>query len=170
MIDTTDPNSDLILDINNLKTYFFTERAIVRAVDGVNLTLPRKTTLVVVGESGCGKSIMAMSIMRLIPSPPGFIVDGHIRACPADRDGHADLAIGAPHVYFGPTKARGGAVQVLYGSHRGLTADGDQRWNAASVGGQPLQRDRFGTTLAAGDFDGDAIDCDRAYMQLSVGF
>ncbi len=67
-----------ILEIKNLKTYFFLENSTVRAVDGVNLTLPRKSTLGVVGESGCGKSVMAMSVMRLIQSPPGKIVDGQI--------------------------------------------------------------------------------------------
>jgi oligopeptide/dipeptide ABC transporter ATP-binding protein len=67
-----------ILEIKNLKTYFFLERSTVRAVDGVDLTLPRKSTLGVVGESGCGKSVMAMSVMRLIQSPPGKIVDGQI--------------------------------------------------------------------------------------------
>ncbi len=72
------PALEPILEIKNLKTYFFLESATVRAVDGVNLTLPRKTTLGVVGESGCGKSITAMSAMQLIPSPPGKIVDGEI--------------------------------------------------------------------------------------------
>jgi oligopeptide transport system ATP-binding protein len=67
-----------ILEISNLKTYFYLERATIRALDGVNLALPRRSTLGLVGESGCGKSIMAMSIMRLIQSPPGKIVDGKI--------------------------------------------------------------------------------------------
>jgi oligopeptide transport system ATP-binding protein len=67
-----------VLEIKNLKTYFFLERATVRALDGVNLTLPPKSTLGVVGESGCGKSIMAMSVMRLIPTPPGKILEGEI--------------------------------------------------------------------------------------------
>src|SRR5450755_194313 len=67
-----------ILEIKNLKTYFFTERSTVRSVDGVSLTLPRKSTLGIVGESGCGKSVTAMSIMRLIQSPPGKIVEGEI--------------------------------------------------------------------------------------------
>jgi oligopeptide/dipeptide ABC transporter ATP-binding protein len=67
-----------ILEIKNLRTYFFLEKSTVRAVDGVNLTLPRKSTLGVVGESGCGKSVMAMSVMRLIQSPPGKIVEGQI--------------------------------------------------------------------------------------------
>ena len=63
-----------ILEINDLHTYFFLERGTVRAVDGVNLTLGRQSTLGVVGESGCGKSVTAMSIMRLIKDPPGRIV------------------------------------------------------------------------------------------------
>jgi oligopeptide/dipeptide ABC transporter ATP-binding protein len=67
-----------ILEIQNLKTFFYLEKSTVRALDGVDLSLPRKSTLGVVGESGCGKSVMAMSIMRLIPSPPGKIIDGHI--------------------------------------------------------------------------------------------
>ncbi len=67
-----------VLEIKNLKTYFFLERATVRALDGVNLTLPPRSTLGLVGESGCGKSIMAMSVMRLIPTPPGKIVEGEI--------------------------------------------------------------------------------------------
>ncbi len=67
-----------ILEIKNLKTYFFIEAGVVRAVDGVNLTLARQSTLGVVGESGCGKSITANSIMRLIKSPPGKIVEGEI--------------------------------------------------------------------------------------------
>ena len=77
---TQAPVSDTspILEINNLKTYFFLEKSTVRALDGVNLTLNRKSTLGLVGESGCGKSIMAMSVMRLIQSPPGKIVNGQI--------------------------------------------------------------------------------------------
>ena len=55
-----------ILEINNLKTYFFLEKGIVKAVDGVDLKLGRKTTLGIVGESGCGISITAMSIMRMV--------------------------------------------------------------------------------------------------------
>jgi oligopeptide transport system ATP-binding protein len=67
-----------ILEIKNLKTYFFLEKSTVRSLDGVDMTLPRKSTLGLVGESGCGKSVTAMSIMRLIQSPPGKIVEGQI--------------------------------------------------------------------------------------------
>jgi oligopeptide transport system ATP-binding protein len=71
-------SADTILEIRNLRTYFFLETGTVRAVDGVDLKLDRNTTLGLVGESGCGKSITAMSIMQLIQSPPGQIVDGEI--------------------------------------------------------------------------------------------
>jgi len=67
-----------ILEIKNLHTYFFQETGTVRAVRGVDLTLFRQSVLGVVGESGCGKSITAMSVMQLIKSPPGHIVQGEI--------------------------------------------------------------------------------------------
>jgi peptide/nickel transport system ATP-binding protein/oligopeptide transport system ATP-binding protein len=67
-----------ILEIKDLKTYFFLEKGTVKAVDGVDLKLARKSTLGVVGESGCGKSVTARSVMRIIKSPPGKIVGGQI--------------------------------------------------------------------------------------------
>ncbi len=67
-----------LLEIRNLKTYFFLREGIARAVDGVDLTINRGETLALVGESGCGKSVTAYSILRLIPSPPGKIVAGEI--------------------------------------------------------------------------------------------
>lgn len=69
---------DPILEIKNLKTHFFLERGTVYAVNGVTLSLGRKSTLGIVGESGCGKSVTARSVMRLVQSPPGRIVDGEI--------------------------------------------------------------------------------------------
>jgi peptide/nickel transport system ATP-binding protein len=67
-----------LLDVKNLKTYFFTDEGVVRAVDGVDLHIEKGETLGVVGESGCGKSVTALSIMKLIPQPPGKIVEGEI--------------------------------------------------------------------------------------------
>ncbi|MDE2832343.1 MAG: ABC transporter ATP-binding protein [Gemmatimonadota bacterium] len=67
-----------LLDIRDLKTYFHTDDGVVRAVDGVSLSIAPQKTLGVVGESGCGKSITAFSTMRLIPSPPGKIEHGQI--------------------------------------------------------------------------------------------
>jgi oligopeptide/dipeptide ABC transporter ATP-binding protein len=69
---------DSILSVEGLKTYFFTEHGVVRAVDGVDLTVRPAETIGLVGESGCGKSMTALSILRLVPSPPGRIVEGRI--------------------------------------------------------------------------------------------
>jgi oligopeptide transport system ATP-binding protein len=78
-----------VLEVNNLKTQFFTRAGIVYAVDGVTFHVREGETLGIVGESGCGKSVTATSIMRLIPSPPGRIVDGEILL--HDGEKHIDL-------------------------------------------------------------------------------
>jgi oligopeptide/dipeptide ABC transporter ATP-binding protein len=67
-----------LLEVNNLKTYFFSRRGVVKAVDDVSLTIKPGETLGVVGESGCGKSVTALSVMRLVANPPGKIVGGEI--------------------------------------------------------------------------------------------
>lgn len=67
-----------LLKITDLKTYFYTYEGVVKAVNGVNLEIKKGQTLGLVGESGCGKSVTALSIMRLIPDPPGKIVEGKI--------------------------------------------------------------------------------------------
>ena len=67
-----------LVQIKNLKTYFYTEDGIVKAVDDVSFNIKEGEIIGVVGESGCGKSVTAMSIMKLIPSPPGKIVGGEI--------------------------------------------------------------------------------------------
>ena len=95
-----------ILEIKNLKTYFFLERATVRALDGVNLALPFSSTLGVVGESGCGKSIMAMSVMRLIPSPPGKIVEGEVNLFKKGSNSPVDLT---------KLDARGSEIRAIRG-------------------------------------------------------
>ncbi len=74
-----EPAAEPILEIEDLKTYFFTRDGIVRAVDGLSYSLQARETLGIVGESGCGKSITALSVLRLIQSPPGRIVGGKIR-------------------------------------------------------------------------------------------
>jgi ABC-type dipeptide/oligopeptide/nickel transport system ATPase component len=66
-----------LLEVNNLKTYFFTRGGVVKAVDDVSFKIQPGETLGVVGESGCGKSVTALSVMRLIANP-GKIVDGEI--------------------------------------------------------------------------------------------
>jgi oligopeptide transport system ATP-binding protein len=67
-----------LLEVENLKTYFFTREGAVQAVDGVSFTVDEGRTLGIVGESGCGKSVTALSIMGLIPKPPAKIVEGSV--------------------------------------------------------------------------------------------
>jgi oligopeptide/dipeptide ABC transporter ATP-binding protein len=67
-----------LLEVRGLQTHFASEQGVVRAVDGVDLTLERGKTLGIVGESGCGKSVTALSIMGLVPQPPGRIAAGEI--------------------------------------------------------------------------------------------
>lgn len=71
-------DQDFLLKVSNLSTHFRTERGIVKAVDNVSFTLKRGETIGIVGESGSGKSVTALSIMQLIPNPPGKIAEGSI--------------------------------------------------------------------------------------------
>ena len=68
-----------LLEVENLGTWFYTRQGIVKAVDGVDFAVASGETLAIVGESGCGKSMTALSLMRLIPDPPGRIVSGAIK-------------------------------------------------------------------------------------------
>jgi len=70
--------SDLALEVDGIQTFFFTRQGIVKAVDGVSFDLRKGETLGIVGESGCGKSITALSIMRLVPDPPGKTIAGRV--------------------------------------------------------------------------------------------
>ncbi|OAF02226.1 peptide ABC transporter ATP-binding protein [Bradyrhizobium centrolobii] len=70
--------SDLVLDVKNLRTVFFTNSGLFKAVDDVSFTVRRGETLAIVGESGCGKSVTALSLLRLVPDPPGRIVGGSV--------------------------------------------------------------------------------------------
>jgi peptide/nickel transport system ATP-binding protein len=71
-------NKDILLEIRNLQTCFYTDNGVSRAVDGVSFSIKKGKTLGLVGESGCGKSVTALSIMRLIPDPPGKIIAGSV--------------------------------------------------------------------------------------------
>ena len=72
-------NDKNILEIDNLHTYFFTDQGVVKAVNGVSFNIPQGATVGIVGESGCGKSVTSMSVMRLLQGPTGQIVEGSIR-------------------------------------------------------------------------------------------
>jgi peptide/nickel transport system ATP-binding protein len=69
---------DTVLDVKNLRTVLFTNSGLFKAVDDVSFSVRRGETLAIVGESGCGKSVTALSIMRLVPDPPGRIVGGSV--------------------------------------------------------------------------------------------
>ena len=97
--------AERLLDVKNLKTYFFTDEGTVRAVDGVDLYIDKGETLGIVGESGCGKSVTALSIMKLIPQPPGKIVDGEIRY---DGQNLVDLPAGKMR------KIRGKEISMIF--------------------------------------------------------
>lgn len=110
---TRNAASSPILEIKNLHTSFFLETGTVRAVRGVDLTLNRQSVLGIVGESGCGKSITAMSVMQLIKSPPGEIVKGEILF--HRTEGEAPLNI----IDLDPTgsemrKIRGGEIAIIF--------------------------------------------------------
>ena len=72
-----DPSN--IIEFDNLHTYFFTDAGVVKAVNGVSFSIPEGSTVGVVGESGCGKSVTSLSTMHLVQGPSGQIVDGSIR-------------------------------------------------------------------------------------------
>ncbi len=69
---------DKLLEVKNLKTYFYSEEKVSKAVDGVSFHLKPQETLGIVGESGCGKSVSSLSILKLVPEPPGKIVEGEV--------------------------------------------------------------------------------------------
>jgi len=105
------PEGEVVLRINDLKTYFYTEEGEIPAVDGVSLSLKRGKVLAIVGESGCGKSVTAYSILRLIRQP-GKIVGGHIHFNPQSRESVdiAALAEKAEELY----QIRGGDISMIF--------------------------------------------------------
>ena len=80
----TSQATEALLAVDDLQTFFFTRQGVVKAVDGVSFSLRPGETLAIVGESGCGKSITALSLMRLIPEPPGRIVGGTVKLAGVD--------------------------------------------------------------------------------------
>src|SRR5947207_1083973 len=72
-------NAETVLEVEGLQTYLFTRLGVVKAVDDVSFAIRRAETLAIVGESGCGKTMTALSLLRLVPSPPGRIVSGSIK-------------------------------------------------------------------------------------------
>ena len=81
---------ETVLDVKNLQTVFFTNSGLFKAVDNLSFHVRRGETLAIVGESGCGKSVTALSIMRLVPDPPGRIVGGSVTLEGTDLLGVSD--------------------------------------------------------------------------------
>ncbi len=89
---TTMKNEDNILELDHLQSYFYTDAGIVKSVDGVTFEIPKGKTIGVVGESGCGKSVTSLSVMRLLQGPQGQIVGGQIRYNQTSKGRAVDLA------------------------------------------------------------------------------
>jgi peptide/nickel transport system ATP-binding protein len=124
---------DTVLEIDNLQTHFFTPSGVIRAVDGVSYSLRAGETLGVVGESGCGKSVTALSILRLVSSPPGRIVGGAIRfegrnlldlsetEMEAIRGNDISMIFQEPMTSLNPLFTVGGQIAEAIALHQGLS-------------------------------------------------
>jgi peptide/nickel transport system ATP-binding protein/oligopeptide transport system ATP-binding protein len=128
-----------LLKIRNLHTYFFTDEGVAKAVDGVDLELEEGGTLGVVGESGCGKSVTALSIMRLIPDPPGKITNGEILFQGTDllhiseaemrkiRGRYISMIFQEPMTSLNPVFQIGDQISEVLRLHEGMSRKG--AWN-----------------------------------------
>src|ERR1700731_4879358 len=94
-----------LLEIDDLRTYFFTRDGVVRAVDGVSFHVLPGEVMAIVGESGCGKSVTALSVLRLIATPPGRIVSGAIRFDGRDLLALSDLEM---------RRVRGNEISMIF--------------------------------------------------------
>ncbi len=126
-------NDQTVLEIKDLKTYFFTYEGVAKAVDGVTYRLTKGEPLGVVGESGCGKSVTALSILRLIPVPPGKVVGGEILFkgknlldLPEDemrkiRGNRISMIFQEPMTSLNPVFTVGNQIQETFKLHQGLS-------------------------------------------------
>ncbi|WP_079508087.1 ABC transporter ATP-binding protein [Mesobacillus jeotgali] len=122
-----------LLELKNLKTYFKRKKTVIPAVDGVDLVINKGETVALVGESGSGKSITSLSIMRLIPNPPGEIVDGQIHFNGQDlakaseeemcriRGNDISMIFQEPMTSLNPVLTIGEQITEVLTYHQGLT-------------------------------------------------
>ncbi len=127
----TDHNTHL-LEVQDLKTYFYTFEGVARAVNGVSYHLDRGEALGIVGESGCGKSVTASSIMRIVPDPPGKIVGGHIyfhgedltrlsqKAMRRIRGSRIAMIFQEPMTSLNPVFTIGNQIAEMFTLHKGM--------------------------------------------------
>jgi peptide/nickel transport system ATP-binding protein len=125
---------DLVLDVKNLQTVFFTNSGLFKAVDDVSFSVRRGETLAIVGESGCGKSVSALSIMRLVPDPPGRIVGGSVMlegtdllgldeaAMRAIRGNRISMIFQEPMTSLNPVMRIGDQITEAVRLHRDMTS------------------------------------------------
>ena len=122
--------NNTVLEVQDLQTHFFTGEGVGRAVDGVSFHVKRGETLGLVGESGCGKSVTSLSILRLIPNPPGRIVSGAIRYNGTDllqapekemrsiRGNHISMIFQEPMTALNPVFTVGNQIAEVFRIHR----------------------------------------------------
>ncbi|MBF0276403.1 MAG: ABC transporter ATP-binding protein [SAR324 cluster bacterium] len=130
---------DSLLEIDNLRTQFFTSGGTVMAVDGVSYDVQEGETVAVVGESGCGKSVTALSIMRLIPDPPGKTVGGRIRFMGKDllslddesmrqiRGRNIAMVFQEPMTSLNPVLTIGRQISETLETHLGISEEEQQK-------------------------------------------
>jgi peptide/nickel transport system ATP-binding protein len=130
-----------VLDVRNLQTVFFTHSGLFRAVDDVSFSVRRGETLAIVGESGCGKSVSALSIMRLVPDPPGRIVGGSVKLEGTDlleldeaqmrqvRGNRISMIFQEPMTSLNPVMRIGDQITEAVRLHRDMTRQ--QAWEQA---------------------------------------
>ena len=124
-----------LLEVEGLQTWFYTRDGVVRAVDGVSFSVAAGETLAIVGESGCGKSVTALSILRLIASPPGRILAGQIRfegrnllelddeQMRALRGNKISMIFQEPMTSLNPVLTIGRQVAEVFRLHQGLSSE-----------------------------------------------
>jgi peptide/nickel transport system ATP-binding protein len=129
-----EPASAPLLEVRELRTHFFARDGVVRAVDGVSFAVGAGQTLAVVGESGCGKTVTALSILRLVPQPPGRIVGGEIRFAGRDllalgegamrdvRGNEISMVFQEPMTALNPVLSVAHQIGETLTRHQGLTA------------------------------------------------
>jgi peptide/nickel transport system ATP-binding protein len=132
---------ETVLDVKNLQTVFFTNSGLFRAVSDVSFSVRRGETLAIVGESGCGKSVTALSIMRLVPDPPGRIVGGSITLEGTDllgldenemraiRGNRISMIFQEPMTSLNPVMRIGDQIAEAIRLHRTMTRK--EAWNKA---------------------------------------
>src|SRR5882762_7732037 len=125
---------EMVLDVKNLQTVFFTNSGLFKAVDHVSFHVRRGETLAIVGESGCGKSVTALSVMRLVPDPPGRIVGGSIMLEGTDllglgesemraiRGNRISMIFQEPMTSLNPVMRIGDQITEAVRLHRSMTA------------------------------------------------